>query len=89
MPDKTDKPARQEPQNWEHYLLWQNVVAALTRIPLYFQSAISVSGINATELYAFGNVLGLTIEQELVRTLNNLKSEWDAGNHYPHARFVR
>ena len=52
-------------------------------------STITISGINATELYSFGAVLGLIIEEEVVRTLNNLRQDWYPGEKYLDYIFIR
>lgn len=77
------------PETWEHYGLWKRVVEALENLPREFKSTITVSGIAATEVYTFGAVLGATIEEEVVRTLNNLKPYWDPENSYDNYIFVR
>lgn len=90
VPSELLKPERHEPaETWEHYAVWKAVGEVLEKLPLYFKSTISVSGVNATELYTFSAVLGSTIEQEVVRTLNNLKPEWDTLQKYTSHRFVR
>lgn len=90
MAGEPSLPVPQEPsKNWQHYDLWKRIIELLAEIPAYFQSTISVSGVNATELYSFGAVLGLTIEQEVVRTLNRLKPQWDSTGEYADYRFVR
>jgi len=83
-------PARQTPsETWVHYGLWMRVIEALENLPREFNSTITVSGIAATQVYTFGAVLGATIEEEVVRTLNNLKPLWDPDNAYDSYRFVR
>lgn len=70
-------PQRKEPsRQWEHYALWKRVVAVLKDIPKHFESTISVSGIRATEIFTYGQVLSSTIEEEIVRTLNDLRDHW-------------
>jgi hypothetical protein len=81
--------ARLPASNWEHIGLYQQIGTLLTELPNRFQSAITVNGILATEIYAFSNVLGLTIEQEVIRTLNALRSLWDTEGEYQAYRFFR
>ncbi|MBI2761786.1 MAG: hypothetical protein HYX51_10220 [Chloroflexi bacterium] len=75
--------------SWEHYALWHNVREAFKELPLQFKSTITVSGISATEIFSFGAVLGFTIEEEVVRTLNALKVHWDPEGQYNDYLFVR
>lgn len=65
------------------------MINALENLPREFKSTITVSGIAATEVYTFGAVLGATIEEEVVRTLNNLKPVWDPENQYDNYLFIR
>ena len=84
-----EPPTRKEPDmGWEHYHLWSKVKKAALELNTYFKSTITVSGINATEIYSFGSVLGLTIEEEVVRSLNVMRSKWDDGS-YSDCKFVR
>jgi len=90
MSDSFPKPQPQFPsKDWEHYALFEKLGELFSEIPSLFRSTISVSGISATEIYAFGAVLGLTIEQEVIRTLNDLRSSWDEEGLYHDYRFVR
>lgn len=66
-------------KNWPHYNVWSNVKEVAKRLDFNFKSTITVSGINATEIYSFSEVLGLTIEEEVVRNLNELREKWDDG----------
>jgi hypothetical protein len=74
---------------WEHLSLYTQIREVLREIPTYFRSTISVSGIHATEIYGFSSILGLTIEQEIVSTLNRLRHIWEGDANYRDYRFVR
>jgi hypothetical protein len=76
-------------EDWEHARLYKQVRETLQEIPTYFRSTISVSGIHATEIYAFSSILGLTIEQEIVSTLSRLRHLWDGDSEYNGYKFVR
>jgi hypothetical protein len=77
-------------KDWKHYKLWENILKVLQDIPNHFRSVITISGgINATEIYAFGAVLGITIEEEVVRTLNELRKHWDPDDKYTEYIFLR
>ncbi|MGD0175733.1 MAG: hypothetical protein ABSC50_02780 [Candidatus Bathyarchaeia archaeon] len=62
---------------------------SLTHIPKEFRSTITVAGVRATEIYSFSEALGVTIEQEIVRTLNDIREEWDPEEDYSSYEFVR
>ena len=82
-------PVRSPPnETWQHYHLWNRVKNSIGHLDSTFRSTITVSGINATEIYAFGEVLGLTIEEEVVRNLNMLRDRWDDGM-YGKYKFMR
>ena len=84
-----EPPTRKEPDaDWKHHGLWSKVKNAAQELDTYFKSTITVSGINATEIYSFGSVLGLTIEEEVVRSLNVMRSKWDDGS-YSDYKFTR
>ena len=90
MPGDFERPERKIPSHdWEHFQLYENVGRCLAGIPEYFRSTISVMGVGVTEIYSFSTVLGLTIEQEVIRTLNDLRSEWDPTGNYRDFHFIR
>ena len=75
--------------NREHYELYKNVREAITCLPIYFRTETHISGIMATDLHTLNTVLGATIEEQVVRTLNLLRSTWDPQEKYPLYSFVR
>jgi hypothetical protein len=84
------QPSRTPPrEDWSHYALWRRVQESLTHISREFRSTITVSGVRVTEIYAFSEALGVTIEQEIVRTLNDIREEWDPSEDYDSYEFVR
>lgn len=85
------EPVREPPdRNWAHYELWDRVRKTIDDVPLHFRSTITITGIRATEIYTFGEALGTTIEQEILRTLNDLHNHWDDQNGtYAQYEFVR
>jgi hypothetical protein len=74
---------------WAHYELWEKTQQALLELPGHFKSAISVSGIKAVEIFTFGQVLSSTIEEEVVRTLNDMREVWDPEEKYKLHEFTR
>lgn len=82
-------PSRQGPQkSSENYELWEGVRQALLGLPEHFKSTLSISGIRATDIFTFGEVLGATIELEVVRTLNQERQAWDPHGKYSRYSFV-
>lgn len=83
-------PVRELPSSdWEHYQLYVNVREAIASLPIYFRTETHISGIMATDLHTLNTVLGATIEDQVVRTLNLLRNTWDPGDRYTLYSFVR
>ena len=71
-------PSRSLPsQDWEHYRLYLDIREAVASLPIYFRTETHISGIMATDLHTLNTVLGATIEDQVVRTLNLLRNTWD------------
>ena len=68
------------------YLKVREAVAAL---PVYFRTETRISGIMATDLHTLNTVLGATIEEQVVRTLNLTRKTWDPDGRYALYSFVR
>lgn len=84
------EPTPTEPSiNWEHYALWEAVRSALFTLPSRFDSELVVSGVLATDLFAFNSSLGATIEEQLVASLNRLRVVWDPDEQYAQYSFER
>lgn len=69
--------------------LYQAVKEAIASLPIYFRTETRISGIMATDLHTLNTVLGATIEEQVVRTLNMIRSVWDSDEKYALYRFVR
>ena len=83
-------PTRQLPDaTWEHHELYLRVREALAAVPVYFRSETHIAGIMATDLYTLNSVLGATIEEQVVRTLNLIRNVWDPDHTYSLYSFVR
>jgi hypothetical protein len=83
-------PIRQLPSSaWEHYQLYVRVREAIASLPIYFRTETHISGIMATDLHTLNTVLGATIEDQVVRTLNLLRHTWDPGDRYTLYSFLR
>jgi hypothetical protein len=83
-------PQRQLPdQTWEHFALYQRVREAVAALPTYFRTETYISGVLATDIHTLNTVLGATIEQQAVATLNAMRMVWDPDQRYALYRFVR
>ena len=82
-------PSRELPDSWEHYELYRNVREAIATLPIYFRTETHIAGIMATDLHTLNTVLGTTIEEQVVRTLNLIRKTWDPGGDYALYSFVR
>ena len=83
-------PVKDSPsKDWEHYQLYKDVREAIASLPIYFRTETHISGIMATDLHTLNTVLGATIEEQVVRTLNLLRNTWDPDGKYTLVSFVR
>ena len=83
-------PTRELPENdWEHFRLYKDVREAIACLPIYFRTETHISGIMATDLHTLNTVLGATIEEQVVRTLNLTRNTWDPDEKYALYSFVR
>ena len=73
----------------EHYQLYRDVREAISSLPIYFRTETHISGIMATDLHTLNTVLGATIEQQVVHTLNLIRNTWDPDENYALYSFVR
>jgi hypothetical protein len=77
------------PEGDPRTLLVHRVRAALMVLPGFFEFGTRFEGIDATDLFALNSVLGASIESQVVRTLNKMRSEWDPDEQWAGYRFVR
>jgi len=88
--DAPSAPSRVLPQpSDEAYQLYKNVREAISSLPIYFRTETHISGIMATDLHTLNTVLGATIEEQVVRTLNLIRNTWDPDEQYALYSFVR
>jgi hypothetical protein len=73
----------------EHYQLYKDVREAISSLPIYFRTETHISGMMATDLHTLNTVLGATIEEQVVRTLNLVRNTWDSEKKYALYTFVR
>ena len=74
---------------WPHKRLWCGVIDALKALPAHFHSDTFIEGVNATDVFTLNSALGATIENQVVETLNTIRSVWDPDNDYGTYLFVR
>ena len=66
------------------------VRAALYALPAQFESDLNISGVRATDLFAFNSALGATVEEQVVGGLNALRAAtWDQDEQYAEYQFER
>ena len=75
--------------DWEHFRLYERIIEALYAVPFHFRSGTFIDGILATDLQTLNQVLGATIEEQMVATLNRMRNVWDPGDRYLRYSFVR
>ena len=75
--------------NWEHSDLWKAVRSAIFSLPSRFESELFVSGVLATDLFAFNSSLAASIEEQVVSSLNRLRTLWDPDQKYALYSFER
>jgi len=73
----------------DNYQLYKDVREAISSLPIYFRTETHISGIMATDLHTLNTVLGATIEEQVVRTLNLIRNTWDSEEKYALYTFVR
>jgi hypothetical protein len=74
---------------WEHSALYKSVREAIATLPVYFRTETHIAGVMATDLHTLNTVLGATIEEQVVRTLNLIRATWDPEGRYALYSFVR
>ena len=88
--DVPQSPTRNLPESdWNHAQLYHNIREAIVSLPSNFHSTTNISGILATDLHTLNTVLGATIEEKVVSTLNEIRAIWDPLQKYAFYRFVR
>ena len=80
---------QEPPESWPHRRLYERIRDALGALPAHFRSETIISGIVATDLQTLNTVLGATIEEQTVASLNAIRTIWDPDGDYALYRFVR
>lgn len=76
-------------KDWAHHDLYLAVKKALFSLPSRFESSLRISDVLATDLFAFNSALSATIEEQVVASLNKLRSVWDPNEKYALYDFER
>lgn len=79
----------QPASTWKHSDLLHNVKDALISLPSYFKTETTIEGISATDIFTLNSALGATIENQVVATLNQMRSVWDPKDEYTLYAFTR
>ena len=74
---------------WEHFELYQKVREVVFSLPSHFETETTIEGISATDIFTLNSALGATIENQVVETLNRVRSVWDPLGLYRLYTFVR
>ncbi len=74
---------------WEYFNLYQKVREAIYSLPAHFSTATTIEGIVATDIFTLNSALGATIENQVVETLNKIRSVWDTDGQYRLYSFIR
>ena len=84
------RPEPSEPAgSWPYYALYRRVIDAIYAIPAHFASRTVIEGIVATDLQTLNTVLGASIEEQVVATLNRMRPVWDPDGQYQQFFFQR
>jgi hypothetical protein len=86
---KLSAPVKSDPTNWKHYRLWKRVCEAIRSLPDHFKSTTVIEGMLATDIFTLNAALDATIEEQVVYSLNGLRSVWDSDKKYQTYAFVR
>lgn len=73
----------------DHGPLYRRVREAPSTVPFYFRTETSIAGIDATDIFNLNAALGAAIEDQVVATLNGMRSVWDPDEDYALYGFVR
>ena len=72
-----------------HFALFRGVREALLTLPLYFRTQTVIEGISAVDIFTLNAAFGATIENQVVATLNQMRTIWDPDGVYRQYLFVR
>jgi len=86
----SNAPLRANPStDWPHLVLLHNVKDAIASLSSHFKTETYIEGISATDIFTLSSALGATIENQVVESLNNMRSIWDPKDEYQLYAFAR
>lgn len=75
---------------WPYYEMWRVIKTLLLKMPEYFESSLVLSGMSdVREIYKLGQLLSGIVEEEFVRTLNELQEHWNPEKRFGNLYFFR
>jgi hypothetical protein len=85
-----DQPSRHPPRrSWPHYGLYARVRDAIAALPSHFRTETVIAGVVATDLFTLNQVIGASVEEQVVATLNAMRPVWDPDGKYALYAFER
>jgi len=85
-----EPPTREEPlRTWEHYQLWIHVNEAIYNLPYRFESGTYLEGVALPDLPTLSPAIGTVVEDQVVKSLNDMRAVWDPSDEYADYSFVR
>lgn len=78
-----------KPEDRDLLDLYTDVRNAVLSLPSYFETDIQIEGVEASDLFGLGDLIGTAIEKQIVSTLNGMRSVWDPDSEYMNYRWVR
>ena len=81
-------PSQPDP-SWPHFEVYRRVIDAIYAVPAHFSSRTVIEGVLATDVQTLNSVLGATIEEQVVATLNRMRPVWDLEEKYQTYFFQR
>ncbi len=82
-------PQRIQPTNWKHYDLWLGVRRAVFACVDRFSTATSIQGHSGADLLTLNVAMSASIEDSMVKALNDLRTVWDPKAEYEAYSFVQ
>lgn len=76
-------------ESWAHFALYSRVKNAIASLPLHFRTETTIEGMSATDIFALNSALGASIEDQVVTTLNSMRTIWDPEAKYSLYGFIR
>jgi hypothetical protein len=70
-------------------IFWKRLRDAIFALPSHFDSQTKIDGMLAPDVFTLASALGATIEEEVVQTLNRMRSVWDPDKRYETYGFIR